>query len=113
MTIPPIDVSPEELRIVRDILCKHVPEREVWAFGSRVRGTARRYSDLDLAIITDTPLSFDVSGAMKEDFSESDLPFRVDILDWAVTQANFRAIVERDKVVVQPAPCVSAPDASL
>jgi type I restriction enzyme S subunit len=111
MTIPPIDVSLEELRIVRDILRRHVPDREVWAFGSRVLGTARRYSDLDLAIITDTPLSFDVSGAMKEDFSESDLPFRVDVLDWAVTQDNFRAIVERDKVVVQPARCVSTPDA--
>jgi predicted nucleotidyltransferase len=111
MTIPPIDVSPEELRIVRDILRRHVPDREVWAFGSRVQGTARRYSDLDLAIITDAPLSFDVSGAMKEDFSESDLPFRVDILDWAVTQDKFRAIVQRDKVIVQPAPCVSEPDA--
>src|ERR1700742_3763085 len=72
----------------------------------------RRYSALALATITDTPLSFEVSGAMKEDFSESDLPFRVDILDWAVTQAHFRTIVERDKVVVQPAPCVSTPDAS-
>jgi hypothetical protein len=57
-------------------------------------------------------LSFDVSGGMKEDFSESDLPFRVDILDWAVTQDNFRDIVERDKVVVQAAASVSSPGAS-
>jgi predicted nucleotidyltransferase len=105
------DISPRDLAIVQDILRKHVPDREVWAFGSRVQGTARRYSDLDLAIITDAPLSFDVSGAMKEDFSESDLPFRVDILDWAVTQDNFRAIVARDKVVVQADPGVSTPDA--
>jgi hypothetical protein len=47
---------------------------------------------------------------MKEDFSESDLPFRVDILDWAVTQDNFRHIVERDKVVVQAAPGVPTLD---
>jgi predicted nucleotidyltransferase len=112
MTTPPIDVSPEEWRIIRDILYKHVPDREVWAFGSRTRGTARRYSDLDLAILTDVPLSFDIGGAMKEDFSESDLPFRVDILDWAVTQENFRRIVERDKVVVQVASVVSSPNGS-
>jgi predicted nucleotidyltransferase len=110
MTTPPIDVSPAEWRIIRDILHKHVPDREVWAFGSRAQRTARQYSDLDLAIITDTPLSFDVSGGMKEDFSESDLPFRVDILDWAVTQDNFRHIVERDKVVVQAAPGVPTLD---
>lgn len=41
---------------------------------------------------------------MREDFSESDPPFRVDVLDWAVTQDYFRRIVEWDKVVVQSAP---------
>ncbi len=97
------DISPRDLAIVRDILHRHVPDHEVWAFGSRTKGTARRYSDLDLAIITDTPLSFELSGGMQEDFSESDLPFRVDILDWATTQDNFRRLVERNKVVVQSA----------
>ncbi len=101
MTAPPIDISPQDWGIVRDILHRHVPTLEVWAFGSRATGSARRYSDLDLAIIADDPLPFEVSGAMAEDFSESDLPFRVDILDWATTQDTFRRIVERDKVVLQ------------
>jgi predicted nucleotidyltransferase len=102
MTIAPLDVSPEQWRIVRDILRKHVRGHEVWAFGSRARRTARRYSDLDLAIITDQPLSFEVTGAMAEDFSESDLPFRVDILDWSTTEQNFRRIIEAGKIIVQP-----------
>jgi predicted nucleotidyltransferase len=98
-----LDLSPDDLAIVQNILRKHVPDREVWAFGSRVTGSARRYSDLDLAIITDAPLSFKIRGDMTEDFSESDLPFRVDILDWATTRDNFRRIVEKDRVVVQQA----------
>jgi predicted nucleotidyltransferase len=96
-----IDISPGDLKIVRDILRKHVPDREVWAFGSRAKRTAKRYSDLDLAVITDTPMSFEVSGALREDFSESDLPWRVDIVDWATTSEAFRRIIEQDKVVVQ------------
>ncbi|HEX4366222.1 MAG TPA: nucleotidyltransferase domain-containing protein [Rhodopila sp.] len=107
MTAPPIEVAPEAWRIIQDILRKHVPDREVWAFGSRAKRTARTYSDLDLAVITETPLPFAVSGGMKEDFSESDLPFRVDVLDWAVTRDSFRRIVEKDKVVVQSARSVS------
>jgi type I restriction enzyme S subunit len=79
-----------------------VPDREVWAFGSRANGTAKAYSDLDLAVITDTPLSLDVSGALREDFAESDLPWRVDIVDWATTSETFRKIIERDKVVALP-----------
>ncbi len=96
-----IDISPGDLKIVQDILRKHVPDREVWAFGSRAKRTAKTYSDLDLAVITDTPMSFEVSGALREDFSESDLPWRVDIVDWATTSEAFRRIIEQDKVVVQ------------
>ncbi len=103
MTTPPIQIADEDWAIVRDMLRKHVPDREVWAFGSRAKGSAWRFSDLDLAIISDQPLPFDVGGALREDFSESDLPFRVDILDWATTSEAFRRIVERDKVVVQTA----------
>ena len=52
-------------------------------------------------MITDTPLSLKVSGALAEDFSESDLPWKVDVVDWATTSETFRRIIEKDKVVVQ------------
>jgi predicted nucleotidyltransferase len=97
-----IDISPRDLEIVRRILRKHVPDCEVWAFGSRVKQTAKSYSDLDLAVITNTPLSLEVRAALTEDFSESDLPFRVDVIDWAGTEEVFRQVVEKDKIVVQP-----------
>ncbi|MBO9879469.1 restriction endonuclease subunit S [Xanthomonas sp. D-99] len=98
---PNIDIRPDHWRIVRDILRKHVPHHEVWAFGSRAKWLAKQYSDLDLAIITDQPLSLAVSAALADDFSESDLPWKVDVVDWATTGESFRKIIERDKVVVQ------------
>lgn len=101
MDRPPIDVSPDNWRIVRDILRRHVPQCDVWAFGSRARCASKDYSDLDLAIITDEPLSLSVSAALADDFSESDLPWKVDVVDWATTSEPFRKIIERDKVMVQ------------
>jgi type I restriction enzyme S subunit len=101
--MPPIDVRPDLWMIVRDILRRQVPGFEVWAFGSRVTGKAKRYSDLDLAIITDRALPLGVRAGLEDAFSESDLPWRVDVVDWATTSATFRAIVMRDKVVVQTA----------
>ena len=98
---PPIDIRPDLWRIVRDILTRHVGGHEVWAFGSRARGKAKPYSDLDLAIITDTPLPLLISARLADDFSGSDLPWRVDVVDWAATQPAFREIIERDKVVLQ------------
>lgn len=98
---PRIDIRPDHWAIVRDILHRHVPRHEVWAFGSRAKLTAKPYSDLDLAIITDTPLPLTTSAALAEDFSESDLPWKVDIVYWATTNETFREIIARDKVVVQ------------
>ena len=33
-----------------------MPNRKVWAFGSRATGTTKPFSDLDLAILGDQPL---------------------------------------------------------
>ncbi len=97
---PAIDIQPEHWDIVHGILQKHVPQHAVWAFGSRARRTAKKYSDLDLAVITDQPLPLDVSAHLREDFSESDLPWRVDVVDWATTSTAFREIIQRDRVVL-------------
>ena len=101
MDTPLIDISPENWWIVRDILQRHVPEHEVWAFGSRAMRSAKAYSDLDLAVITHEPMGLSVSAALADEFSESDLPFKVDVVDWATTSESFRNIIERDRVVVQ------------
>jgi type I restriction enzyme S subunit len=98
---PTIDIAPDHLRIVMDILHGHVPGHQVWAFGSRARGAAKPYSDLDLAIITDKPLPLSTQAALAEAFSESDLPWRIDVVDWSTTSDAFRKIIARDKVVLQ------------
>lgn len=101
--VPNIDIQPHHWEIVRDILRRHVPRHEVWAFGSRARWSAKPYSDLDLAVIADEPLSLQVSASLADDFSESNLPWKVDVVDWATTSESFRKIIQADKVVLQRA----------
>jgi hypothetical protein len=38
---------------------------------------------------------------VEEGFRESDLPFKVDVVEWATTKETFRWIIEREYVVVQ------------
>jgi type I restriction enzyme S subunit len=101
---PNIDIRPDHWEIVRSLLQKNVPQYEVWAFGSRATWTAKDHSDLDLAVITNQPMALSVSASLSDDFSESDLPWKVDVVDWATTSESFRKIIARDKVVVQAAP---------
>ena len=63
-------IDPPQMRIVQNILRQHVPERLVWAFGSRATGQAKPYSDLDLAIIGSTPLGIGRQAALAEAFSD-------------------------------------------
>jgi type I restriction enzyme S subunit len=98
---PLVDVRADLWGTVQRILRTHVPQHEVWAFGSRVNGAAKPYSDLDLAVVTQHPLPLDVLGALRDAFGESDLPWRVDVVDWACTSESFRRIIEQNKVVVQ------------
>lgn len=96
-----LDIEPRDLATVRAILRRHVPEYEVRAFGSRARGNARRTSDLDLAIMTETPLAAGRMGALRDEFSESDLPFKVDVVDWAATAESFRRLIEERYEILQ------------
>ena len=96
-----VDLNPNHLATVEAILAEHVPECEVRAFGSRATWTARDYSDLDLAVVGEGPLDWRTLSRLKEAFEESDLPMRVDVLDWHAISQSFRKMIERDYAVVQ------------
>jgi predicted nucleotidyltransferase len=89
-----LDLKPEELRQVTEILKQYIPEKQVCAFGSRANGTAKSYSDLDLAVMTKQPLSLLQEALLTEAFEESDLPFRVDIIDWATINEPFKKVIQ-------------------
>ena len=100
-----IDLSEEHLSEVRCILAGNVPDCRVLAFGSRVRGTARRNSDLDLMLLGRAHLDWRLIEQVKDSFSDSYLPFLVDVVDGNSIEDTLRGELLRDSVVIQePAP---------
>ena len=96
-----IDLAPEHLKTVKRILAEIVPDCEVRAFGSRATWTANEHSDLDLAVVSPEPLAWDRRSRLSEAFEESDLPIRVDIVDWDSLSDGFRQTIDGDCVVLQ------------
>ena len=95
-------VDDNELKIVQQILHKNLPEYSVWAFGSRVHGRQLKpFSDLDLAIITTVPLTPERYQALLDAFNDSNLPFKVDVVDWARISASFQSIILEQYEVIQ------------
>jgi type I restriction enzyme S subunit len=89
-----IDLRPHHLEIVLQILGEYVPECQVYTFGSRARRTAKPHSDLDLAVRGQGPVAPERLGRLEEAFEESDLPMRVDVVDWHTITRRFREIID-------------------
>lgn len=96
-----ISISPREHAIVRDILKKYIAQYDVWAFGSRVKGPHKPYSDLDLVVMSNQPLEIGVYSDLVDSFTESDLPWKVDIVDWSTTSDTFRDIILQRRCLIQ------------
>lgn len=93
MSAPPVQMRPEDWAILQQILARELPGVEVWAFGSRARGDAKPFSDLDLAVITPAGIDLDRMAALREAFAASDLPWKVDVVDWARCAEGFRKLI--------------------
>jgi len=99
MSTKAIDLGLAYRALVLEILGAHLPSAaKVYVFGSRTTGKARRMSDLDLAIDAGRRLSTDEIVILREAFTESDLPFRVDITDWHAIEDYFRELIEKEQV---------------
>ena len=97
-----IDLSAEQLDLVKRILSEHVPLCEVRAFGSRIKQTAKGWSDLDLAVVGSARLEGHTLYDLKEAFEESVLPIQIDVLDWHAISPEFQAVINEGYEVVQP-----------
>ncbi len=95
-----MELKPEHRKIVGDILACHLPGREVQLFGSRATGTSKPHSDLDLVIMGEELLPVSTIRKLRDAFDDSDLPFQVDLVEWAGTSAEFRKVIKETAVAL-------------
>ncbi len=95
-----LDITSSEKKLLLSMLEKHLPNTTVWAYGSRVKGTARPSSDLDLVVFI-APEAQSAVSALRDAFDESNLPFRVDLFVWDDIPEKFRETIQTVHVKLQ------------
>lgn len=105
-----IQLDQTQLKLVKRILHAYIPDWRVAAFGSRVRGTARQFSDLDLILLGDEPVAPETLSELRHALAESDLSIQVDVLEWHGLSPSFRRAIERTPIVIVQAADSSAPE---
>jgi predicted nucleotidyltransferase len=94
-----LDITPDQRKILLNLLNDYLPGVTVWAYGSRIKGTSRPQSDLDLVIFAAAEQKRAVA-ALKEALEESQLPFRVDLFVWDEIPAQFRENIQQAHMVL-------------
>lgn len=96
-----LTLTPGEAATVRAILHRILPPRiTVHVFGSRATGEPKAWSDLDLALEGPAPLTLAVMAELAEAFDESDLPWKVDLVDRMSVSDDFGQIIDASKVAL-------------
>lgn len=87
-----IQIELQDYQILQKILSKC--PYQFYAYGSRAKGTARKFSDLDLCYRDNIP--DEVVYQIKEELEESDLPFIVELVNWKQMRPQFQELIRRD-----------------
>ena len=99
---PRLHLHPKHRRMLEGLLREHLPDVEVWAYGSRVNGRSHDGSDLDLVLrgpgLAEIPAS--QLADFEEAVRESTIPFLVEARDWTRLPERFHREIEREYVVL-------------
>jgi predicted nucleotidyltransferase len=99
--ISKIQIDPAHELIVTHIINTYLPDGIiVWVFGSRATNRAKPFSDLDLALeaIDGTNVDPKIILSLENEFENSNLPWKVDVIDLNSVSETFKEIIKRDRI---------------
>ena len=83
------------LDFILQVLQKNIPHAKFYIFGSRAKGNYKEYSDIDIAVkLGKETLSANVHGKILMEFSDSTLPYEVDVVDLNAIDDKFKNLIK-------------------
>ena len=99
-----LDMASEHYEEICRILNRYLPNEIVWAYGSRVKFTANKNSDLDLVTFGVSDIQI---GDTLEAFENSKLPFRVSLMLWESLPNDFQNNIKKCYVLINDRKCIA------
>lgn len=84
-----IDLEEKYISFIKEVIFKYLQEGKIYLFGSRAKGKARKYSDIDIAL-DNKDLDKTILLKIKNEFENSTLPYEVDVLDLNNISESFK-----------------------
>jgi len=77
-------------------------EYKVFIFGSRAAGRAKKFSDYDVGILGRGPVPGEKMASLEEAFEESNLPFKIEVVDFSLVSSKFQNLALSKIKKLQP-----------
>lgn len=87
-----VNLEDKYIKLLKEIISKYLVNYQLYLYGSRAKGTARRFSDVDIAI-NSLELNSLILSKIKFDIEESTIPYSVDILDYNSISEDFKNLI--------------------
>lgn len=94
-----IDLEEKYIKFIKNVVSNHLTEYRIFMFGSRVKGTAKKYSDVDIAINSKN-LTDKTKLLIEADLENSTIPYEVDVIDLNTISEKFRKNIVNDLVEI-------------
>ena len=91
-------LSSKEISKILKCIHLHMSHVKIFAFGSRVQGNPRKYSDFDVALHAGHPIDLSQLTKIKHCLSETDIPIHVDLVDYCSVSKDFKTLIDKQKI---------------
>ena len=95
-----LDLEEKYKEFIKTSIKNILPNVKIYIYGSRVKGTAQKYSDVDIAIKCQEKIPFDKFLTLKAFFEDSTLPYQVDLIDLDSISEKFSNLIKDDLVEI-------------
>ena len=73
---------------------------EIYVFGSRATGKARKYSDIDIAIKSNAKIDTKKISKVEFELEETTIPYKIDVIDLKAISDTFKKCIEKDLIEI-------------
>ncbi|EKE14798.1 MAG: DNA polymerase beta subunit [uncultured bacterium] len=89
-----IMIDEKTKNIIKKIIFRFLDSQKnkVFIFGSHALGNAVKFSDIDIGIQSDKVIDLIELSAIEEVFEESDLPYKVEVVDFSTVSEQFKKV---------------------
>lgn len=90
-----IDLDEKYITFIKKAFDERLNNYKLYLFGSRAKGRARKYSDIDLAVDS-AELTDKIKSDLEIYFTDSTIPYEIDIVDLNNINDNFKNLIKND-----------------